>query len=333
MGTPVGTKISRRHLVGGLGAVAALSATHQARAIAPQVPVIIGKDGWLFSIWDNFGKIDPASLKEVAQTIGAVVSMLRKVNIQTGICLLPSKSRIYADYMPAGQKLIPSVERLYGQSLKTITATGAITFDLASFLMACRKAAPQTELYFKADTHWLPIAAGSAAAEMARYIKSQANLPPSTQPGMTLSEPVLGKLSFHDLGNLLPLAMQSSYPWERYLKVAPGAQGPESLLDVDTADITVVGNSFMQPEFGYAATLSSELNRPVGLAWRVHQFSPYWNLLDYVKSASFRQNRPKMIVWALHELDMNIKVKNADVWGDTAMAPADFLSQLQPLLG
>jgi alginate O-acetyltransferase complex protein AlgJ len=301
--------------------------------MTPAVPVVVGKDGWLFAVWDNVGWIDPAILKHVAQTVGSTVAMFRKAGIQTAICLLPSKSRVYADFLPADQRRVPSIERLYEHGLKALTATGAITFDMANFLKACRQTAPDKDLYFKADTHWLPVGAGSAAAEMARYIKASANLPPSAAPGVTLSAPLYGQLAYHDLGDLLPRAMQGPYPYQRYLKREPVSKGAASLLDADTSDVVVVGNSFMQPEFGYAATLSSELNRPVGLAWRVHQFSPYWNMLDYLKSPSFTERRPKLIVWTFHEMDLNTRVDSKDVWLDTAMGASDFLANLVPLLG
>ena len=94
----------------------------------------------------------------------------------------------------------------------------------------------------------------------------------------------------------------------------------------------VVGNSFMQPAYGYAATLSAELDRPVGLAWRVHQFSPYWNMLDYLKSPAFTRQRPKLIVWTMHEADLNTPLERSEVWADTAMSSADFLAKLKAIL-
>jgi alginate O-acetyltransferase complex protein AlgJ len=330
--TPRRTAILRREMLGGLGGSVALAIAGPAWAAAPP-PVIIGKSGWLFPIWDSATFIDPRVIAQVSQTINTAIGLFQKANIQMAICLLPAKSRVYADFLPSGRKTNPAVERRYVDGLKSLAATGAITFDLASFLQACRKAAPQDDLYFKADTHWLPVGAASAAAEMANQIKAKAHLPASAQPGVTLSAPQPAPHSHDDLAALLSPAERAHYPTESYLTRVPVASGAASLLEDDAPDVVVVGNSFMQPDFGYAETLSSELNRPVGLAWRVHQFSPFWNMLDYLKSPAFTRQRPKLIVWTFHEVDLNTPLDSVEVWNDTAMKTPDFLAKLRSALG
>ena len=330
--TPSPTAILRREILGGLAGSAALLVAGPGRA-APPPPVVIGKGGWLFPIWDSATYIDPKAIVQVMDTITASIALFRKANIQIAVCLLPAKSRVYADFLPAGHKTSAAVERRYADGLKSLAAAGAIGFDLAGFMQACRKTAPHDDLWFKADTHWLPIGAASAAAEMANHIKASAQLPPSAQPGVTLSAPQTATHPHDDLSALLPPGEREKYPTESYLTRVPVASGAASLLEDDAPDVVVVGNSFMQPDFGYAETLSSELNRPVGLAWRVHQFSPYWNMLDYLKSPGFTRQRPKLIVWTFHEVDLNTSLDVTEVWNDTAMKASDFLTKLRPALG
>ena len=329
--TPSPTAILRREVLAGVGASAVLFAARPALAAPP--PVIIGKSGWLFPIWDSATFIDPKVIAQVAETISTAIGLFHKANIQMAVCLLPAKSRVYADFLPNGRKGSAAVDRRYANGLKSLTAAGAITFDLAGFLQACRKAAPQDDLYFKVDTHWLPVGAASAAAEMANQIKAKAQLPASAQPGVTLSAPQPATHMHDDLAALLPPAERAKYPTESYLTRVPVASGADSLLEDDAPDVVVVGNSFMQPDFGYAETLSSELNRPVGLAWRVHQFSPFWNMLDYLKSPGFTRQRPKLIVWTFHEVDLNTALDSVEVWNDTAMKAPDFLAKLRSALG
>jgi alginate O-acetyltransferase complex protein AlgJ len=322
--------LSRRQVLAGIGASGLPFA---ARAAVAMQPVVIGKNGWLFPIWDDPGFIDPRVITTVSGVINTAIGMFRKANIETAICLLPAKSRVYADFLPPEKKTSPAVEKRYAESLKALSASGAIIFDLAAFFQACRKAAPDNDLFFKADTHWLPVGAASAAAQMAVEIKKSGHLPPSAQPGVTLSAPAYAVQDHNDLAQLLPAAERAKYPYERYLAQSPVVSGAAGLLDDDAPDVVVVGNSFMQPAYGYANELSAELNRPVGLAWRVHNFSPYWNMLDYLKSPAFTKQRPKMIVWTFHEVDMNTPVESTDVWGDTAMPANDFLTKLRPILG
>ncbi len=322
--------LSRRKVLGGIGASGLLLSAQPAQALQP---VIVGKNGWLFPIWDDPGYIDPRVITQVSGIINTAIGAFRKASIEMAICLLPAKSRVYADFLPSDHHTTPAVEKRYGESLKALSTSGAIIFDLAAFMQACRKAAPNDDLFFKADTHWLPVGAASAAAEMAAQIKKLGHLPPSAQPGVTLSAPAYTVQDHNDLAQLLPAAERARYPYERYLARSPVTSGAAGLLDDDVPDVVVVGNSFMQPAYGYASTLSAELNRPVGLAWRVHNFSPYWNMLDYLKSPAFTKQRPKLIVWTIHEVDMNTPVESAEVWGDTAMPPADFIAELRPILG
>jgi alginate O-acetyltransferase complex protein AlgJ len=322
--------VTRRLVLAGLAAV---PVTGSIRAASFANAVVVGKNGWLFPIWDGGNYIDTRVIDTVTKTINTAVDAFRQAKIEVAICLLPAKSRVYADYLPNDRKLSPAVEKRYGEALKALAPSGAINFDQAAFFEALRKAAPNQDLFFKADTHWLPVAAASAAAEMANQIRAKGHLPPSSKPGMALSAPQTTTQPRNDLAALLPASEQASYPYESFLARDPVASGGAGLLDDDAPDVVVVGNSFMQPAYGYAATLSAELNRPVGLAWRVHQFSPYWNMLDYLKSPAFKQQRPKLIVWTFHEVDINTPVESPDVWGETAMAPANFLSQLHGLLG
>ena len=89
-------------------------------------------------------------------------------------------------------------------------------FDHAAFMQACRKVAPDEDLFFKADTHWLPVGAASAAAEMASQIKQHAHLPPSSQRGVALSPPQYAVQEHNDLAALLPLAERAKYPYEKF---------------------------------------------------------------------------------------------------------------------
>ena len=315
-----------------LGAAAASAASLLARPASAATPVIIGQDGWLFPIWDEAGFIDPKIITNVLGVVNTAIDAFHKAKIEVAICLLPAKSRVYADFLPPGHKTSPAIEQRYATALKGLSASGPIIFDQAAFFQACRNVAPGTDLFFKADTHWLPVGAASAAAEMANQIRAKGHLPPSAQPGVTLSQPVTAVQDHNDLAALLPAGDRAKYPDERYLTRDLVADSGAGLLEDDAPDTVVVGNSFMQPAYGYAVSLSSELQRPVGLAWRVHQFSPYWTMLDYLKSPAFTKRRPNLVVWTFHEVDINTPIASKDVWGDTAMTGADFLAALRTIL-
>ena len=101
---------------------------------------------------------------------------------------------------------------------------------------------------------------------------------------------------------------------------------------MDTADVLVIGNSYMQPIYGYANVLSEQLGRPTSLYWKVHQQSLYFTMLAYLKSESFKKQRPKLVVWNMAENDFEVDCNNPGAWGQTAMPVATFLGSLKQAL-
>jgi alginate O-acetyltransferase complex protein AlgJ len=321
--------ISRRGVIAGLAGASLLASSKPAYSAGD---VIVGKDGWLFPIWDVSPFSEPSLILSVTRSINAAVRIFRQSKIEVAITLLPAKSRVYRDFLPDNQKMSPGTAHRYPVAFKSLGESGAILFDHAALFDQLRQSQPEEDLFFKADTHWLPVAAGASAAEMARQIKLAGHLPPSPQPGLQLAPAKPVTQYDNDLADLLPLAARSAYHYESYMVRKPVTAGPSGLLDEDVSDTVVIGNSFMQPAYGYAAALSSQLDRPVALVWKVHQFSPYWNILSYLRSDGFIKRRPKLIVWTFHEVDAETPFDNPQVWGPTAMAPGDFLAQLRRVL-
>ncbi len=322
----------RRAVLGGLAAVAAMGATTQTRAAIVDL-VAIGRDGWLFPIWDEVRDVDLKRLGHVADICGSVVEALTKANIQVAFAVTPTKSRVYQALLPDDFKFGAEPEKRYGAAL---TALNRIAFapDLLAPLTAQRDANKAEPVFFKADTHWTGSGSQAAAAELARQIQAHYQAPASAQPGTKLAPQSVQTWERNDLANLLPAAMSVKYSPEDYRIQQPAAAaGGAALLEDDAADVLLVGHSFMQPRLGFAAMLSNKMNRPVGLFWKVHQFGPYQILLGGLASESFRRKRPALIVWNFHETDMTSGPDRRDVWGQNAMPTSAFLSQLKQTLG
>jgi alginate O-acetyltransferase complex protein AlgJ len=108
-------------------------------------------------------------------------------------------------------------------------------------------------------------------------------------------------------------------------------EGPAALLEDDSYDTVVVGTSNVQPRFGFQPVLSNQLVRPVGLSWRPNNVGPYFALLEYLRSDSFKRQRPRALVWNHLEQDM-VNKTSTSAWGNGAMPPAEFISQLRRAL-
>ena len=303
------------------------------RAAVESNLVVIGKDGWLFPIWDEVRHSEPAVVRRVIDTLNQGVALLNAAKIEVAISLTPSKSRVFRDMLPNDVKWTAESDRRYASALDDLRRPGTLVPDQATLFASLRKQVPADSLFFKADTHWTAVGAEQSAKLMAQEIAQKRPLPPSKQPGSHLAPAVTIRQERNDLAAMLPQAEQSNYPFQSYALRKPAEAAGGALLDDDTADVVVIGNSYMQPVYGYSSVLSEQLGRPVGLFWKVHQMSPYWDMLTYLGSDASKKQRPRLIVWNLEESDLESMSSNPGTWGSTAMAPAAFLSGLQKALG
>ncbi len=136
-----------------------------------------------------------------------------------------------------------------------------------------------------------------------------------------------------DLSSVLPPQDRPSYPNETYQVRRPaGWRNGAQTGQMEGADIVIVGNSLMQPLYGFPDALSNKLDRPVSLMWRIHPLGPYVTLLDYLDSADFKKSRPKVIVWSFHEMDMGILIDDKTVWKAPVVSKSAFLETLKTSL-
>ncbi len=324
--------MSRRAVAGGLvGTFVAGVASRQASAEIIDF-VVIGKDDWLFAIYDQNRHFDMSRMRIATQCINDAVAILKKANIETVIALSPAKSRIYRDFLPADFQFIPDVEKRYALALDMLGKSGTLVPDLATVLLDARKAHPDVAYFLKADTHWTGEGAELCAVELAKQIKAKIKLPPSTKPGTQLGPLVVTKQGNNDLAEGLPEARAAKYgPQTYHIHQIAQSAGAAGLLDDDAADVLLVGNSYMQPKYGFAPVLSNQLGRPVSLVWKVHQSSPYKTLLDALTNAG--KQKPKLLVWDFEETDMAEPSDRQDTWGPNAMKPDAFLTQLRGIVG
>ena len=292
---------------------------------------VIGSDGWLFLAFDSVRRSDLGLVRRTAKTVNEAVAALNAAKIEIVLSFTPAKSRVYREFLPADFKWAGDAEKRYAVALEELRRPGTLVPDQATMFAEARKQHPEELLFFKADTHWTAPGAEKAAVFVASAIKEKIQLPPSSKPGTQLAAATPVVQERNDLAAMLPVADQSKYPFQRYMHKAIKTEGG-GLLDDDTADVVVMGNSFMQPLYGFADVMSQQLNRPVSLMWKVHQFSPYYDMLTYLRSDGFKKQRPKMIVWNFAETDMEVSSDNPGAWGQTAMSPAAFLADLHKAL-
>jgi alginate O-acetyltransferase complex protein AlgJ len=290
--------------------------------------VVVGKDGWLFPAWDEIRRVDLAKTRRVAQVITNAVQTMKLAGIEVAISLTPTKARVYPEFLPDGFRSSPEADRRYAVALEELRKFGTVVPDLATLFATLRRSQPAEKVYFKADIHWTPMGAEPAAAETAKAVKASLRLPPSPRPGTRLGPVVTMRYEKNDLAEQLPAAEQRNYAFEsfRVRQVVRGGQA--ALVEEDSADVTVVGNSFMQVGYGFPPMLSNQLERPVNLAVKIGRVGPYRTLLDYVSGQSFRTDRPKLIIWHFLEGNMEIMPDHVGTWAAGAISPQAFMAEL-----
>jgi alginate O-acetyltransferase complex protein AlgJ len=335
--------VSRRTL---LGAAACALAWPRARA-ATEGSVIIGSGGWLFPAWETLPQVDLAAVDQVAPIVAGVVRQFKAAGIEMAVTLMPIRARIYRQFYPADAPFTTGLQQRYAHGLDRLTAQGVLAPDLAT-LFARRAAMPPeppagssdpdfvpvgADLFFKADTHWTPNASQPAAEELARQIAAHFQPPASSAPGARLGDAVKTLQEKNDLADLLPAAEQSKYKLQSYLlpQVA-AAQGDDALIAADAADTVVIGNSYMQPKYGFTSQLSSALNRPVSLFWKIDRYGPFATLTEYLASDLFKSQRPRMIVWNLRESQLEHLPDDDDFYAQNAMSPAALTASIKAAL-
>ena len=200
--------LPRRRMLAAL-AVGALGGLPPPARSAEASLCIVGRDNWLFSPFDNIRRSTPATVAKVVQTISAAAGILHDAKIGVALSFLPSKARVYREFLPDDLRFTPEADGRYRTALDALRPSGAVLFDGVAFFAAVRRTQPATDLYFRADSHWVAVGAAAMAAEMARQVTLAGILPPSSKPGMALSDPRPVVQEHNDLAALLPLADQA----------------------------------------------------------------------------------------------------------------------------
>lgn len=292
--------------------------------------VVIGKDRWLYLVFDDPRQVHAARNQQIARLVSDATGLIRARGIDCAILLTPTKARTYPEFLPEDWTFNTESERRYALALEALRAGGALVPDLATLLLNHRRAAPGEALFFRNDTHWTPTAAELVATELAAQLSRRVQFPAPRGRATRLGERVQMPGTENDLLNLLPGAERANYQPEPFLVRRPiAAPGRNALVEDDEADVALVGNSFAQPKYNLAPALSAQLGRPVSLTWENHLKGPYRTLLNYLQGPGFKRQRPKVLVWNILEQDLGVLPSDARAFPSSAMAADEFLSGIR----
>jgi alginate O-acetyltransferase complex protein AlgJ len=292
--------------------------------------VIEGKDNWLFAGWESLTVDRVAAEKSSIELIADISRNLAQKNIKLIVALVPIKPRYYRTLLPDGLSISEAVEKRYDFLLAEMRSAGIVAPDLRDALK--KVIAGKQQVFYRADFHWTTYAAEAAADQIADLIKLDAPLPgkagSGTQLGEWINDRHLGDLA----ANFLSPEKKRLIGPDPYVIRQP-ASGNAGLLDADPAPVAVVGNSFVQPYFGFPQRLSNQIDRPVSLKWNPGDIGPWATLLQYFQSAEFKSPPVKFVVWQLNEGQVQNGPDAVGEWSaQSMMAPQQWRSQITETL-
>ena len=288
--------------------------------------VLEGKQNWLFAGWESLTTAKPAAEKSSIGLIAGASRLFAKKNVKLIVLIVPLKPRYYEPLLPDGVAMSDEIRKRYDLLLTELRSSGVTAIDVRDAFKTV--VTGKQEVFYRADFHWTTFAAEASADQVAALILSSGPLPGKTGTGMKLGDWIndrhLGDLAANFLS---PERKRAIGPEAYVIRQAPKADA--GLLDSDPAPVAVVGNSFVQPYFGFSQRLSNRIDRPVSLKWNPGDIGPWATLLQYLKSPEFTGSPPQFVVWQFNEAQLQNGPDAVGEWAaQSIISPAEWNARM-----
>lgn len=279
--------------------------------------VLEGKSNWLFAGWESLTVARPDAERASIKLISDVGRLLREKNVNLIVAVVPLKPRYYEALLPDGSAMSDVVRGRYDRELTELRAAGVDAPDVRDAFKTV--VANKKEVFYRTDFHWTTFAAEATADLIAGVITAQGSLPGNAGSGAQLGEWMndrhLGDLA----ANFLPPERKRAIGPEAYL-IRATTKPAAGLLDADPSPVAVVGNSFVQPYFGFPQRLSNKIDRPVALKWNPGDVGPWATLLQYLQSTEFTTVSIRYLVWQFNEAQIQNGPDAVGEWAPQSMS-------------
>lgn len=303
-------------------------------ALAPSAmardAVLEGKSNWLFAGWESLTVARPDAERASIKLIADVGQLLAGKNVKLIVAIVPLKPRYYETLLPEGAAMSDIIRGRYDRELNAFRTAGVMAPDLRDALKTV--VADKKEVFYRTDFHWTTFAAEAAADLIASVITAQGPLPGNAGSGAQLGEWMndrhLGDLAANFLS---PERKRAIGPEAYVIRAAP--KPAAGLLDADPSPVAVVGNSFVQPYFGFPQRLSNKIDRPVALKWNPGDVGPWATILQFVQSAEFTPASVRYVVWQFNEAQIQNGPDAVGEWVPQSISgPAAWLANVTDAL-
>ncbi|NDP48476.1 MAG: hypothetical protein GZ085_08835 [Sulfuriferula multivorans] len=278
---------------------------------ADQVPVLLGKNDWLFTPYEFANPTDAASTQASIQAFERINKLFERKGIALALVIVPSKIRIHADQLPDDKPLDAYTNEKYEKTAKLLQDAGLNVVNLNQAFLKSPNRTSDTPIFLRLDTHWSPTGALLAAETIRSMIDSTPSLKAawaSTPEVRYTLEPAAKKSNTRarDLVRYLPKDAQTYTPerilWNTVTRASAskaGLQGPD-----ENVGITVIGSSYTNKNTGYPDSIRYTLQRDLlDISLPVDQ-GPWYGMEAYLKDEAFKTNKPKLIIWEVPEREL-----------------------------
>lgn len=260
--------------------------------------VLEGKSNWLFAGWESLSVARPDAERASIKLISDVDRLLQEKNVKLIVAVVPLKPRYYETLLPDGSAMSDVVRGRYDRELTALRAAGVNAPDIRDAFKTV--VADKREVFYRTDFHWTTFAAEATADLIAGVITAQGPLPGNAGSGAQLGEWMSDRHLGDLAANFLPPERKRAIGPEAYV-IRAATKPAAGLLDADPSPVAVVGNSFVQPYFGFPQRLSNKIDRPVALKWNPGDVGPWATLLQYLQSTEFTTVSIRYLVWQFNE--------------------------------
>lgn len=281
------------------------------------VPVLFGKDNWLFTPYEFATSSDAQDTMASIQMFQRINKLFEDKGITLALVIVPSKIRIHADKLPDNKPLDPYTADKYGKAAAALRERGVNVINLNDAFLASPHRSSDTPLFLRLDTHWSPSGSLLAAETIKKEIDANpvlnATYSKTAEEKYTLvMNAKKSNTRARDLVRLLPPGAPS-FPPERILpfKVSRMQESQSGLLEADeNVEITVIGSSYTNRNTLYPDALRYTLQRNLlDLSIPVDQ-GPWVGMEGYLKDESFKTRKPKLIIWEIPERELRSPPNN-----------------------
>lgn len=284
---------------------------------ADTVPVLFGKDDWLYTPYEFASSADAQDTQATIQLLEKANKLFERKGIALALVIVPSKIRIHADHLPDNKPLDSYTADKYDNAYKALSAGGVSVINLNKAFLGSPHRTSDTPLFLRLDTHWSP----SGALLAAETVKSEIDSNPVLKAALAATPEEKFSLTWNakksntrarDLVKYLP-AGSATFPPEQVLayKVARVQASQAGLLGAgESVGITVIGSSYTNKNTGYPDGLRYTLQRELlDISLPVDQ-GPWYGMESYLKDEAFKTRQPKLIIWEIPERELRSPPNN-----------------------